>query len=94
MGTEEIILQEILAECSDNYKIARENNRQDYSTISSTDAIKAMKLACKLTSQMAANNVTMYNHNEDCHHMDQDGNYPEYYIVDKDSILNLINRIK
>lgn len=42
----------------------------------------------KQALETAAEKVKMYDTNEDCHYEDEEGNFPECYVVDKQSIIN------
>ena len=54
------------------------------------------KLHVQEALKQASEKSLMKDVNEDCHYEDEEGNFPEIYFIDKDSILNAygLNNIK
>jgi hypothetical protein len=50
--------------------------------------IEFAKMHVEAALKEASEKATMYDDNEDCHFEDEEGNYPEYLLIDKNSILN------
>jgi hypothetical protein len=50
--------------------------------------IEFAKLHVEAALKEAAEKAVMKNHNEDCHYEDEDGDFPEFLVIDIDSILN------
>lgn len=59
-------------------------------------AIDFAKLHVQEALKQASEKSLMKDVNEDCHYEDEEGNFPEIYFIDKDSILNAydLNNIK
>ncbi len=49
------------------------------------------KLHVQEALKQASEKSLMKDVNEDCHYEDEEGNFPEIYFIDKDSILNAYN---
>jgi hypothetical protein len=58
--------------------------------------IEFAKLHVQEALKQASEKSLMKDVNEDCHYEDEEGNFPEIYFIDKDSILNAygLNNIK
>lgn len=58
--------------------------------------IEFAKLHVQAALKEASEKVKMKDINEDCHYEDEDGNYPEIMVFDRDAILNAypLNNIK
>jgi len=50
--------------------------------------IEFAKLHVEAALKEAAEKAVMKNHNEDYHYEDEDGDFPEFLVIDIDSILN------
>lgn len=55
------------------------------------DMIEFAKLHVQEALKQASEKSLMKDVNEDCHYEDEEGNFPEIYFIDKDSILNAYN---
>lgn len=53
--------------------------------------IEFAKLHVQEALKQASEKSLMKDVNEDCHYEDEEGNFPEIYFIDKDSILNAYN---
>ena len=53
--------------------------------------IEFAKLHVQEALKQAIEKSLMKDVNEDCHYEDEEGNFPEIYFIDKDSILNAYN---
>jgi hypothetical protein len=51
-------------------------------------AIEFAKLHCIEQARVISEKTKMYDANEDCDYVDEAGNYPEDYRIDRNSILN------
>ena len=50
--------------------------------------IEFAKLHVQAALKEASEKALMKDMNEDCHFEDEDGNFPDMYVIDRDSILN------
>ena len=50
--------------------------------------IEFAKLHVEAALKEASEKVVMYDDNEDGHYVDEEGNYPEFLLIDRHSILN------
>lgn len=55
------------------------------------DMIEFAKLHVQEALKQASEKSLMKDVNEDCHYEDEEGNFPEIYFIDKNSILNAYN---
>jgi len=58
-------------------------NQEEYSAV-----IEVIKYHVERALKEASEKAIMRDDNEDCHYEDEAGNFPEFYIIDRNSILN------